>query len=65
MLSWPTGGGHGRSLITLISTASVAKREKDGGKKREQQQKVKEGSNDRSEEKEKRYKKGKLEILQI
>lgn len=23
MLSWPTGGGHGRSLITLISTASV------------------------------------------
>lgn len=24
MLSWPTGGGHGRSLITLISTASVA-----------------------------------------
>lgn len=24
MLSCPTGGGHGRSLITLISTASVA-----------------------------------------
>lgn len=24
MLSWPTGGGHGRSLITLISTANVA-----------------------------------------
>lgn len=23
MLSWPTGGGHGRSLITLISTAFV------------------------------------------
>lgn len=23
MLSCPTGGGHGRSLITLISTASV------------------------------------------
>lgn len=27
MLSWPTGGGHGRSLITLISTASVTKEE--------------------------------------
>ena len=24
VLSCPTGGGHGRSLITLISTASVA-----------------------------------------
>lgn len=24
MLSCPTGGGHGRSLITLISTASTA-----------------------------------------
>lgn len=34
MLSWPTGGGHGRSLITLISTASVATGERDGGGKK-------------------------------
>lgn len=27
VLSWPTGGGHGRSLITLISTACAARGE--------------------------------------
>lgn len=31
LLSWPTGGGHGRSLITLISTASVAQWITSGG----------------------------------
>lgn len=37
VLSWPTGGGHGRSLITLISTAFVcppttpASQEMEGG----------------------------------
>lgn len=39
MLSWPTGGGHGRSLITLISTACAARGEVEGkrwrGKKME------------------------------
>lgn len=36
VLSCPTGGGHGRSLITLISTASVAPshQRRDGGKER-------------------------------
>lgn len=39
VLSWPTGGGHGRSLITLISTACAARGEVEGkrwrGKKME------------------------------
>lgn len=49
MVSWPTGGGQGRSLITLISTANATTGE-DGDKERESNERHKWANDKRIED---------------